>query len=102
MEQKKSTFAELINGERPVLVDFFATWCGPCKVMSPIVDRFKHAMGDKAVVLKVDIDRNPAAAQTYRVQGVPTLIVFQQGKPEWRKAGVVSEAELTSAVSPFL
>jgi thioredoxin 1 len=102
MEQRKSSFAELINGERPVLVDFFATWCGPCKTMSPIIDRFKHAIGDKAIVLKVDIDRNPSAAQAYRVQGVPTLIVFKQGKPVWRKAGVVSETELTTAVGPFL
>ena len=97
-----SSFKELINGPKPVVVDFAAEWCGPCKAMKPILPDFKSAIGDKAVVIKVDVDRNPAAAQAYRVQGVPTLAIFKNGSIVWRRSGVISAAELERALQPFL
>ena len=97
-----SSFKELINGPKPVVVDFAAEWCGPCKAMKPILADFKSAIGDKAVVIKVDVDRNPAAAQAYRVQGVPTLAIFKNGSIVWRRSGVISAAELERALQPFL
>lgn len=97
-----SSFKELINGPKPVVVDFAAEWCGPCKAMKPILADFKSAIGDKAVVIKVDVDRNPAAAQAYRVQGVPTLAIFKNGSIVWRKSGVISAADLERALQPFL
>lgn len=93
-----ANFKELINGPTPVVVDFFATWCGPCKAMAPILENFKETIGDHAVVLKVDVDKNPQAAQAYNVQGVPTIAIFRNGKIVWRRSGVVSAAELQSAV----
>lgn len=97
-----STFDELVSGDRPVLVDFHATWCGPCKAMAPVLEEFKRTVGERARVIKVDVDRNPAAAQAYRVQGVPTLILFKQGRQVWRASGVIGAAQLAQAVSPFL
>ncbi|MEO8068945.1 MAG: thioredoxin [Flavobacteriales bacterium] len=97
-----SSFNELIHGDKPVLVDFFAEWCGPCKMMKPILEEFKHAVGARATVIKVDVDKNPAAAQAYRVQGVPTLAIFKKGELVWRKAGVMSASQLQAALQPFL
>lgn len=87
-------FDKLIGGETPVLVDFFATWCGPCKMQSPILEQVKQAVGDKANIIKIDIDRNPAIANRYRVQSVPTLIVFKKGEPQWRASGLHQAADL--------
>lgn len=81
-------FDKFINEEKPTLVDFFATWCGPCKMQSPIIEDVKNRVGDSANVLKVDIDKNLAIAQRYRVQSVPTLIVFKKGEAMWRGVGV--------------
>ena len=82
-------FNQLIQSDKPVLVDFFATWCGPCKMMSPILEDVSKKIGNKAHVLKVDVDKNPQAAAHYGVQGEPTLILFKKGKIVWRQAGVV-------------
>ncbi len=89
-----STFNELINGEKPVLVDFFATWCGPCKTQAPILEDVKKRIGDAASIIKVDVDKNPQVATTYQIHGVPTLIIFKNGEIKWRESGVFSANEL--------
>lgn len=95
-------FSELIKSEKPVLVDFSAEWCGPCKMMKPILDTLKGKIGDKATILKVDVDKNPAAASQYKIQGVPTLILFKKGQILWRKSGVVQAKELENIIQSHL
>ncbi|MBL7944960.1 MAG: thioredoxin [Flavobacteriales bacterium] len=102
MNTQRTSFQDLINGEKPVLVDFFAEWCGPCKMMAPILDEFKGLVGDRATVIKVDVDKNPGAAQAFGVRGVPTLIVFKGGQQVWRRSGVMSAAQLHQVVTPHL
>ncbi|MFT3884963.1 MAG: thioredoxin [Flavobacteriales bacterium] len=97
-----SGFQQLIHGEKPVVVDFFAEWCGPCKMMKPILEQFKQRIGDRARVIKIDVDRNPSAANAYGVRSVPTLVIFKNGAVVWRKAGVVSAEQLSAALEPFL
>ncbi len=89
-----SKFSEMINGEKPVLVDFFAEWCGPCQMMQPILTDLKGRIGERATIIKVDIDKNRSAANAYNVMGVPTFILFKQGKQLWRQSGVVQANEL--------
>ena len=96
------TFQEIINQDKPVLVDFFATWCGPCKMMSPILDDVKKRVGENASIIKIDVDKNPQAAATYQVRGVPTLILFKNGKPIWRQSGVVPANELEKLINQNL
>lgn len=93
-----SKFSDLINGEKPVLVDFFAEWCGPCKMMKPVLDQLKSQVGDSAAIIKVDIDKNQPAAAAFNVQSVPTLILFKKGKPVWRQSGVVQAAHLKQVI----
>jgi thioredoxin 1 len=95
------TFNELIKSDKPVLVDFFAEWCGPCKVMAPILKDVKQEVGDAVSILKVDVDKNPQAAAAYQVQGVPTLILFKQGKVLWRQSGVVQKNGLVGLIKKF-
>mgnify|MGYP001306862713 CR=1 FL=1 len=92
------TFNEIIQSDKLVLVDFFATWCGPCKTMAPILKEVKDAMGNAATIIKVDVDKSPQAAQYYQIQGVPTLILFKQGKPLWRQSGVVPGKQLIDII----
>lgn len=95
------TFNEMIRSDKPVLVDFFAEWCGPCKMMAPILKEVKEELGDAATIIKVDVDKSPQAAQAYQVQGVPTLILFKNGQPLWRQSGVVPKAGLISILKKF-
>lgn len=95
------TFNEIIHSGKPVLADFFATWCGPCKMMTPILKDVKQAVGDAVTIIKIDVDKNPQAANEFQVQGVPTLILFKNGKAVWRQSGVVPKAELVGVIKKF-
>lgn len=95
-------FREIINADKPVLVDFSAEWCGPCKMMAPILEDLAKRIGDDATILKVDVDRNPEAAQFYNVQGVPTLIIFKKGEIKWRQSGVIQAAQLETLLRQYL
>lgn len=97
-DTKKLSFSEIISQDTPVLVDFHADWCGPCKVMNPILKDVKKRMGDKINIIKVDVDNNPEAANKYNVRGVPTLILFQNGHRLWQQAGVVQAGQLQSII----
>lgn len=103
METKnKENFTSIIKGNTPVLVDFTAEWCGPCKMMKPVLEQLHRQMGDKVRILKIDIDRSPAAAHTFAVQSVPTLILFQQGKLLWRQSGVLQAASLQKIIEQHI
>jgi thioredoxin 1 len=98
----KGSFGELISGPTPVLVDFFATWCGPCKALAPQLEVFAKEHSGKVKVIKIDVDQNPQLAGALQVQGVPTLILFKNGEPTWRQSGALSAAQLASILKPHL
>lgn len=94
----KSNFSEIIHANTPVLVDFYADWCGPCKILAPILKDVKAALGDAVKIVKIDVDKNPALAGKYQVKGVPTLILFKNGAQLWRQSGVLQRDEITRII----
>jgi thioredoxin 1 len=94
----QQSFSQLVKGNTPVLVDFYAEWCGPCKMMKPILEDLKNKMGDKVKIVKIDVDRNPQIAQQLRIQGVPTLMIFRNGQSLWRQSGVVQTNQLIKII----
>ncbi|MEX0890069.1 MAG: thioredoxin [Balneolaceae bacterium] len=99
---KKKGFSELIKGDIPVLVDFYADWCAPCKMMSPILKELKKAMGDRLYIIKIDTERNPDVAIKYQVRGIPNLILFRKGQILWQQPGVVRMPELQQIIEQKL
>lgn len=93
-----ASFQELINGQTPVLVDFYAEWCGPCQMMAPVLQQLAGKMGERVKILKVDVDKNPQAAQAYQVQGVPTFLLFKDGKVVWRQSGAMPSQTLQGVI----
>jgi len=99
---KKETFAEIIEGSKPVLVDFSAEWCGPCKMMKPILEELRNRMGDKIRILKIDIDKSPAVSEAFSIQSVPTLMLIRNRNILWRQSGVVEAYQLEKIITPHL
>ncbi len=98
----KTGFKELIQSDKPVLVDFYADWCGPCKAMAPALEQLSSKLGDQVKVIKINVDKNQKAASAYQVQSIPTLIVFQKGQIKWRQAGAMSLGQLEAVMKKFL
>ena len=93
-----SSFEAIINNEKPVLVDFYATWCGPCQMLSPILKQVKDNLGERITIIKIDVDKNQQMAAQYQVRGVPTMILFQAGRQLWRQSVVVSKEEIIKTI----
>jgi thioredoxin 1 len=93
-----SNFDTIIQSEKPVLIDFFATWCGPCKMLGPILKEVKDSLGNRVSIIKIDVDKNQQIASQYQVRGVPTMILFQSGKQLWRQSGVLTKEEIIKTI----
>lgn len=98
----KSNFKAIIDSETPVLVDFHADWCGPCKTLAPILKQVKDEMGDALKIVKIDVDKNQSMASKFQVRGVPTMILFKKGKQLWRQSGVLQKKDIVSVIQPHL
>ncbi|MEH6513125.1 MAG: thioredoxin [Maribacter arcticus] len=94
----KSSFSKIIDSETPVLVDFYADWCGPCKMLGPILKQVKDEMGEAVKIVKLDVDKNQSIAAKYQVRGVPTMLLFKNGKQLWRQSGVLQKNDLIQIV----
>lgn len=97
-----ASFTDIINSEKPVLIDFFATWCGPCKSLSPIIQDLAKDMGDSVRVIKIDVDKNQAVSQKYQIRGVPTMMIFKEGKQLWRQSGVLPKDQIKAELKKHI
>lgn len=93
-----SNFNDIINSKKPVLVDFFATWCGPCQMLLPVLSQVKDSLGDRITIIKIDVGKNQELAAKYQVRGVPTMMLFQEGKQLWRQSGVLNKEEIIKII----
>ena len=93
-----ATFQKIVNSDRPVLIDFFATWCGPCQSLAPILKEVKDSLGERVSIIKIDVDKNQEIASSYQVRGVPTMMLFQNGKQLWRQSGVLSKEQIVNVI----
>lgn len=93
-----ATFQKIVNSDKPVLIDFFATWCGPCQSLAPILKEVKDSLGERVSIIKIDVDKNQEIASSYQVRGVPTMMLFQNGKQLWRQSGVLSKEQIVNVI----
>jgi len=97
-----ASFEEIINGDKPVLIDFHADWCGPCKILSPIIQEVAKELNGKVRVIKIDVDKNPAVSSKFHIRGVPTMILFKDGKSVWRQSGVLQKREIIDSLTKVI
>ncbi len=100
--KKTMTFSDIIQSKKPVLVDFSAEWCGPCKMLAPILNELKKMMGDTITIIKIDVDKNASLASAYQIQSVPTMMIFKNGKAKWRQSGVMPAIALKKVLDNFM